>query len=145
MLSQRKFENSYSFGTGKGCCVSSWCVILWNAVCYVWCMESCYIRICQCRDRLWPGPGVLGVQPLASPYCLNRLWCLSRQRLGVYTAQIRYRRKSSYLTSVGWRKSILINPGKHLPADKAWHPRRLEYLLLDYCVTVFVISWNLLC
>jgi hypothetical protein len=29
-------------------------------------MESCYIRICQCRVRLRAGPGVLGVQPPAT-------------------------------------------------------------------------------
>jgi hypothetical protein len=28
-------------------------------------MENSYIRICQCSDRLGPGPGVFGVQPSA--------------------------------------------------------------------------------
>jgi hypothetical protein len=65
--------------------------MLRNALCYVCYMESCYIRVCQCRDRLRPGPVVLGVQPPAKTEASRftmlpeaALGCVASERYGEY-------------------------------------------------------------
>jgi len=51
--------------------------------------RSCYIRICQCRDRLRPGPGVLGFQPPAKTEA-SRFTMLPEAALGSVASE-RYR------------------------------------------------------